>query len=491
MDYETIIGLEVHSQLSTESKMFCSCMATYQEMAPNTTICPVCVGMPGTLPIPNTVAIRHVVRTGLALECEISSESKFDRKNYPYPDLMKGYQISQFDKPIATNGCLLVEGIDEMTKVRINRVHLEEDVAKLMHRSNSDESYSLLDINRSGVPLMEIVSEPDLRSADEARDYLTSLRTILRYLKVSTANMEEGSFRCDANISIRPVGDNELGPKVEIKNMNSFRAVHKALTFEQKRQINCKRNGERIVQETRGWSDQDGETFSQRSKEHAHDYRYFPEPDIPPFNINESEVVELQESLPELPYARRIRFIESYGLSDKEAEQLTLSKEMADYFEQVALLGSVNNVLVHASAKAASNWLLGEMTRLLNEKSTEISLVKITPANLIELQIMVDSKKLSSTMAKEVFEQMFDTGTSPTEIVNKSGMQQISDESTLQTLVQEAIQINEKAVDDFLSGKETAVRFLVGQVMKLAKGKANPQLAEQLVVKELGKIRME
>ena len=491
MDYETIIGLEVHSQLSTESKMFCSCMATYQEMAPNTTICPVCVGMPGTLPIPNTVAIRHVVRTGLALECEISSESKFDRKNYPYPDLMKGYQISQFDKPIATNGCLLVEGIDEMTKVRINRVHLEEDVAKLMHRSNSDESYSLLDINRSGVPLMEIVSEPDLRSADEARDYLTSLRTILRYLKVSTANMEEGSFRCDANISIRPVGDIKLGPKVEIKNMNSFRAVHKALTFEQKRQLNCKRNGERIVQETRGWSEQDGETFSQRSKEHAHDYRYFPEPDIPPFNINESEVVELQESLPELPYARRIRFIESYGLSDKEAEQLTLSKEMADYFEQVALLGSGNNVPVHASAKAASNWLLGEMTRLLNEKSTEISLVKITPANLIELQIMVDSKKLSSTMAKEVFEQMFDTGTSPTEIVNKSGMQQISDESTLQALVQEAIQINEKAVDDFLSGKETAVRFLVGQVMKLAKGKANPQLAEQLVVKELGKIRME
>ena len=491
MDYETIIGLEVHSQLSTESKMFCSCMATYQEMAPNTTICPVCVGMPGTLPIPNTVAIRHVVRTGLALECEISSESKFDRKNYPYPDLMKGYQISQFDRPIATNGCLLVEGIDEMTRVRINRVHLEEDVAKLMHRSNSDESYSLLDINRSGVPLMEIVSEPDLRSADEARDYLTSLRTILRYLKVSTANMEEGSFRCDANISIRPVGDNELGPKVEIKNMNSFRAVHKALTFEQKRQINCKRNGERIVQETRGWSDQDGETFSQRSKEHAHDYRYFPEPDIPPFNINETEVIELQDSLPELPYARRTRFIESYGLSDKEAEQLTLSKEMADYFEQVALLGSGNNVPVHASAKAASNWLLGEMTRLLNEKSQEISLVKITPASLIELQIMVDSKKLSSTMAKEVFEQMFDTGTSPTEIVNKSGMQQISDESTLQTLVQEAIQINEKAVDDFLSGKETAVRFLVGQVMKLAKGKANPQLAEQLVVKELGKIRME
>ena len=491
MEYETIIGLEVHSQLSTESKMFCSCIATYQEMAPNTTICPVCVGMPGTLPIPNTVAIRHVVRTGLALECEISSESKFDRKNYPYPDLMKGYQISQFDKPIALNGGLLVEGIGGMTKVRINRVHLEEDVAKLMHRSTSDDSYSLLDINRSGVPLMEIVSEPDLRSADQAREYLTSLRTILRYLKVSTANMEEGSFRCDANISIRPVGDNDLGPKVEIKNMNSFRAVHKALTFEQKRQINCKKNDERIVQETRGWSDQNGETFSQRSKEDAHDYRYFPEPDIPPFNISKSEVVELQESLPELPYARRTRFRESYGLSAKEAEQLTLSKEMADYFEQVVSLGSVDNVLTYASAKSASNWLLGEMTRLLNEKSQEISLVKITPANLIELQIMVDSKELSSTMAKEVFERMFDTGASPTEIVKKSGMQQISDESTLQTLVQEAIQINEKAVEDFLNGKETAVRFLVGQVMKLARGKANPQLAEKLVITELGKIRIE
>ena len=482
MDYETIIGLEVHSQLNTDSKMFCSCMSTYQEMEPNTTICPVCVGMPGTLPIPNTVAIKHVIRTGLALECSISSESKFDRKNYPYPDLMKGYQISQFDKPIASNGYLLIEGLYGVAKVRVNRVHLEEDVAKLMHRSNVDESYSLLDINRSGVPLMEIVSEPDLRSPDEARDYLTSLRSILRYLEVSTANMEEGSFRCDANISIRPFGDTELGPKVEIKNMNSFRAVHKALTFEQKRQVNCKKTGERIAQETRGWSDQEGKTFSQRSKEQAHDYRYFPEPDIPPFRIDKSEVAGLKESLPEMPQARRNRFKESYGLTDKEAEQLTLSKEMADYFEQVVSTASGSK---ESSAKIASNWLLGEMTRLLNEKVKDISSVKIAPANLIELQSMVDSKTLSSTMAKEVFERMFDTGMTPTEIVKKSGMQQISDESTLQALVEEAIQINDKAVEDFLTGKETAVRFLVGQVMKLAKGKANPQLAEQLVVKQL------
>ncbi|PZC44318.1 MAG: aspartyl-tRNA(Asn)/glutamyl-tRNA(Gln) amidotransferase subunit B [Chloroflexi bacterium] len=491
MDYETVIGLEVHSQLNTDSKMFCSCMATYQEMEPNTIICPVCIGMPGTLPVPNTAAIRHVIRTGLALGCEISSESKFDRKNYPYPDLMKGYQISQMDKPIALNGYLLVEGASGVTKVRVNRVHLEEDVAKLMHKSTNDESYSLLDINRSGVPLMEIVSEPDLRSADQARDYLTSLRSILRYLDVSTANMEEGSFRCDANISIRPFGDTELGPKVEVKNMNSFRAVHKALMFEQKRQINCKKNGERIVQETRGWADQDGTTFSQRSKENAHDYRYFPEPDIPPFHINESEVVELQKSLPELPQARRNRFKESYGLSGKEAEQLTLSKDMSDYFEQVLLQASGDNDILNAIAKVISNWLLGEMTRLLNERGQEISMVKITPVNLIELQSMVDSKILSSTMAKEVFERMFDTGMRPTEIVAKSGMQQISDESTLQKLVEEAIQINEKAVEDFLNGKDTATRFLVGQVMKLARGKANPQLAEQLVVKELGKIKME
>ncbi len=485
MDYETIIGLEVHSQLNTDSKMFCSCMSTYQEMEPNTTICPVCVGMPGTLPIPNTSAIKHVIRTGLALECDISTESKFDRKNYPSPDLMKGYQISQFDKPIASNGYLMIEGSDGVTKVRVNRVHLEEDVAKLMHRSEMDESYSLLDINRSGVPLMEIVTEPDLRSPDEARDYLTTLRSILRYLEVSTANMEEGSFRCDANISIRRFGDAELGPKVEIKNMNSFRAVHKALTFEQKRQVNCKTTGERIVQETRGWSDQEGKTFSQRSKEQAHDYRYFPEPDIPPFHIDRSEVVELKKSLPELPQERRNRFKESYKLSDKEAEQLTLSKEMADYFETVVSAGSDNKEILQSSAKVASNWLLGEMTRLLNEKAQDISSVLIPPADLIELQSMVDSKTLSSTMAKEVFESMFNTGMTPAKIVQKSGMRQISDETTLEALVEDAIQINQKAVEDFLNGKETAVRFLVGQVMKLARGKANPQLAEELVVKRL------
>ena len=489
MDYETIIGLEVHSQLNTKSKMFCSCLAAYQDMGPNTVICPVCVGMPGTLPIPNVSAVKHVIRTGLALHCEIARESKFDRKNYPYPDLMKGYQISQFDKPIASNGILLLEGETAVKKIRINRVHLEEDVAKLMHRSDNNEAYSLLDINRSGVPLMEIVSEPDLRSADQAREYLVNLRSILRYLKVSTANMEEGSFRCDANISIRPLGAKELGPKVEVKNMNSFRAVHRALTFEEDRQIKAVNNGERIVQETRGWSDQDGETFSQRSKEQAHDYRYFPEPDIPPFEIDEAEVSALKNSLPELPYARRARFEVSYGLSKNDAIQLTLSREMADYFEAVVAVKSVYDETLNIHAKNVSNWLLGEMTRLLNERGQDISEVKISPTNLIQLQGLVNAKTLSSTMAKEVFEQMFNTGMSPSQIVKKSGMQQISDEGELQGIVKEAIKANTKAVDDFLGGKETAVRFLVGQTMKLARGKANPKIAEQLVITELKKIK--
>ena len=489
MDYETIIGLEVHSQLNTKSKMFCSCLAAYQDMGPNTVICPVCVGMPGTLPIPNVSAVKHVIRTGLALHCEIARESKFDRKNYPYPDLMKGYQISQFDKPIASNGILLLEGETAVKKIRINRVHLEEDVAKLMHRSDNNEAYSLLDINRSGVPLMEIVSEPDLRSADQAREYLVNLRSILRYLKVSTANMEEGSFRCDANISIRPLGAKELGPKVEVKNMNSFRAVHRALTFEEDRQIKAVNNGERIVQETRGWSDQDGETFSQRSKEQAHDYRYFPEPDIPPFEIDEAEVSALKNSLPELPYARRARFEVSYGLSKNDAIQLTLSREMADYFEAVVAVKSVHDETLNIHAKNVSNWLLGEMTRLLNERGQDISEVKISPTNLIQLQGLVNAKTLSSTMAKEVFEQMFNTGMSPSQIVKKSGMQQISDEGELQGIVKEAIKANTKAVDDFLGGKETAVRFLVGQTMKLARGKANPKIAEQLVITELKKIK--
>ena len=313
MEYEAVIGLEVHAQLRTSSKMFCGCSAAYQEMEPNTVVCPVCMGMPGVLPVPNREAVEHVVRTGLALGCTIATQSKFDRKNYPYPDLMKGYQISQHNLPIASGGRLVVETSDGTREVGINRVHLEEDVAKLLHRSDGSGIYSLLDINRSGVPLMEIVSEPDMRTAEEAYDYLTRLRSILRYVGASTANMEEGSFRCDANVSMRPSGASEFGPKVEIKNMNSFKSVHSALTFEMVRQTEIARSGGRIVQETRGWADDRGLTFSQRSKEDAHDYRYFPEPDIPPFSIDPDWVSQVERAMPELPAARKARFEDGYG----------------------------------------------------------------------------------------------------------------------------------------------------------------------------------
>jgi aspartyl-tRNA(Asn)/glutamyl-tRNA(Gln) amidotransferase subunit B len=333
MDYEVIIGLEVHVQLLTKSKMFCSCSAVYAASPPNTHVCPVCLGMPGVLPVINKKAIEYTVMTALALNCTISEYSKFDRKNYPYPDLMKGYQISQYDSPVGKKGWLNVELDGQQKKLGITRVHLEEDVAKLLHRSAQwGEAYSLVDVNRSGVPLMEVVGEPDIRSAEEARQYLIKLRSILQYLGVSTGNMEDGSFRCDANISLRPVGTSEFLTKVEVKNMNSFKAVYRALEYEAQRQKQVLESGDRLVQETRGWVEEKGITVSQRSKEYAHDYRYFPEPDLPPLTFSRQWVEELHRQLPELPDARRERFITSYGLSPYDASLLTSSKSMADYF---------------------------------------------------------------------------------------------------------------------------------------------------------------
>ena len=336
MDYEIVIGLEVHSQLLTNSKMFCSCQAGYQDASPNTTVCPVCMGMPGVLPVINRQAIEFIIKTGLALDCTIAHHTKFDRKNYPYPDLMKGYQISQYDLPVASNGHLTLETDEGEKTIGITRVHMEEDVAKLFHRAEEfGEGYTLLDINRAGVALMEIVSEPDLRSADDARTYLTQLQSILRYIGVSNANMEEGNFRCDANISIRPVGQEKLGSKVEIKNMNSFRAVHGALEYEAKRQLSAIQEGERIVQETRGWDDANGRTFSQRIKEEENDYRYFPEPDLPPLEISSSWIDQIEHTIPELPKARFHRFINDLGLSEYDAELLTTTQQTADYYESI------------------------------------------------------------------------------------------------------------------------------------------------------------
>ena len=487
MEYEVVIGLEVHTQLLTNSKMFCSCGASYQEASPNTIVCPVCMGMPGTLPVINKKAIEFVIRTGLALNCTIAKETKFDRKNYPYPDLMKGYQISQYDEPIASNGRLALESDGKEKTIEITRVHLEEDVARLLHRTEGyGEGYSLLDINRSGTPLMEIVSEPDMRSPEEARSYLTRLQSIVRYIEVSTANMEEGSFRCDANISIRPKGTTELGPKVEVKNMNSFRSVYRALEYEAERQVHAVNEGKRIVQETRGWVEDRGVTLSQRTKEYASDYRYFPEPDLVSLVIDLEWVQEIKDSLPELPEARKTRFVEQYALPDYDANILTSSKGTADFFESIM---EASSAAQQQQAKSVSNWILGELARLMNATGTGIEDVKIRPQHLVELLELIEDGTLSNNLAKTVFEEMFTTGNPPKQIVEKAGMVQISDEDSIRPAVEEAINSNHGPVTDYLGGKETAMRFLIGQVMKITRGKANPQLASRLLEEKLESMR--
>ena len=436
--YESVIGLEVHAQLLTHSKMFCSCRADYQGAEPNTTVCPVCLGMPGVLPVMNRRAVEFVIMTGLALNCAIAEHTKFDRKNYPYPDLMKGYQISQYDQPIASNGWMMLQVDGQEKRAGITRVHLEEDVAKLFHRTDAlGETYSLLDVNRAGVPLMETVGEPDLRSPEEARQYLVSLRSILQYLGVSTGNMEEGSFRCDANISIRPWGQEEYGVKVEVKNMNSFRAVYRALQYEFQRQVQVIEDGGRIIQETRGWVDDQNITVSQRSKEYANDYRYFPEPDLPPLAISRQWVEEVHSRLPELPEARRDRYVQQYALPLYDATLLTASKATADFFEAVAALKGAEGDTWRQRAKAAGNWMLGDVARLLNASDLELEESRLTPAHLSEMLDLLDSGTLSTTMAKTVLEETFATGKTPQAVVQEKGMSQISDASGLEPAVEE------------------------------------------------------
>ena len=481
-DYEVVIGLEVHSQLLTQSKMFCSCSATYQQAEPNTVVCPVCMGMPGVLPVANRKAVEYVMNTGLALNCEIAPYTRFDRKNYPYPDLMKGYQISQQGLPIASNGWLDVDIGGTIKNIGVNRVHLEEDVAKLFHRTGPDDDrYSLLDINRAGVPLMEIVSEPDMRSAEEARAYLVQLRSILRYLGVSTANMEEGSFRCDANISIRREGSSELGPKVEIKNVNSFKYVYEALKHETVRQIRLAREGHRIVQETRGWVENKAVTVSQRTKELAHDYRFFPEPDLPPIHISQEWVREVKTMLPELPRARQARFMERYGLSQYDASLLIASKSTADYFEILMDTNLTSGYDLGVRAKAVSNWIVGELSRLMNETGQDFEAVKFDPSAVHELIDMAEEGILSSSMAKTVFEEMYRGGDSPKAIAEAQHLVQISDNDSIAPIVDDAIASNGQAVEDYVQGKETALKYLVGQVMRVTKGRANPKMVADLL----------
>ncbi len=488
-DYEAVIGLEVHSQLLTASKMFCSCVSGYQDAEPNTTVCEVCLGMPGVLPVINRRAVELVIATGLALGCSIGAYTKFDRKNYPYPDLMKGYQISQFDQPVASNGHLDVTTDGVETTVRINRVHLEEDTARLLHRNGSGDAYTLLDANRAGVPLMEIVTEPDIGSPAEARAYLTSLHTILRFIGVSTANMEEGNFRCDANVSIRPVGDQELGAKVEVKNMNSFRSVYGALEFEIIRQTALARDGVRIVQETRGWIDDREITVSQRSKEYASDYRYFPEPDLPPLAIDRALVDRIRAELPELPQAKKTRFMEEFRLSDYAAGLLTASKDTANFYDKLMSFSTLTGEDKYLRAEVNSNWTITELSRLENAPGEPAVEGGVDPAHLAELLDMIASGVLSTRMAKTVFEEMYATGEAPGRIVEKGGMEQISDADSITPAIEEAIDKNPGPVEEYLGGKDEVIKFLVGQVMKITRGQANPQLVTTLLEDKLKAMR--
>ena len=481
MNYETIIGLEVHAQLLTKSKMYCGCSADYASAPPNTHVCPVCLGLPGVLPVINRQAIEFTMMTALALNCEVSEFTKFDRKNYPYPDLMKGYQISQYDAPIGKKGYLTIEVDGQRKKIGITRVHLEEDVAKLIHRSSGGEDFSLVDVNRSGCPLMEIVGEPDLRSPEEARQYLIKLRSILQYLGVSTGNMEEGSFRCDANISLLPEGKKEFTPKVEVKNMNSFRAVYLAMEYEAKRQRQYADEGKRLFQETRGWVEDKGKTVSQRSKEYAHDYRYFPEPDLPPLVIGRDWVEAVRAKLPELPEARRDRFMAEFGLPLYDADQLIREKAMADYFEKC--VGTSKEV----APKEISNWLLGEVTGIINAGGIDIAgfNTKVSPGNLAGLLILVSKNTVNIPTAKSVLAEMHRTGRDAASLIAERGLGQISDTQELEKIAAEVIKSNLQPVADYRAGKETALKFLVGQVMKATKGRANPQVVNEVLKRKL------
>ena len=484
--YETVIGLEVHVQLATASKMFCSCGSDYQSAAPNTRVCPVCLGLPGSLPQINSKAVEYTILTGLALGCQIPEYTKFDRKNYPYPDLMKGYQISQYDKPLALQGIMPIDVDGQQKDINVTRVHLEEDVAKLSHLSDSSGSYSVVDINRAGVALMEIVSEPDMRSAEEARQYLMNMHSMVQYLGVSNANMEDGNFRCDANVSVRLKGQEEFGTRTEIKNMNSFRSVVSAIEYETQRQIDVIESGGKVVQETRGWVDDKQVTASQRSKEQAHDYRYFPEPDLPPLIISAQMVEEIKALLPELPSVRKQRFINDLDLTEYEADLLTSEKSTADYFENV-----VNKLPEQSDRykpiKTTSNFILGDLTALMKDTGENFSSCSLSPNYLAELVMTVVSGDISVNIAKNVLAESFKTQDSPSVIIERNNYAVISDTDVLFASVETVVANNTKAVEDYKSGKESAAKFLVGQVMKETKGQAKPDVVAGIVLEVLSK----
>lgn len=477
MEFETVIGLEVHAQLTTESKIFCGCSTVFGS-PPNTHTCPVCLGMPGVLPVLNKKVVEYAIKLATATNCEIGKFNQFARKNYFYPDLPKGYQISQFDLPIAEHGWIEIEVAEQVKKIGITRIHMEEDAGKLVHDERAPQSY--VDLNRTGTPLLEIVSEPDIRSPEEATAYLKKLHAIVRYLDVCDGNMQEGSFRCDANISLRPVGQEEFGTRTELKNMNSFRNVQKALEYEVRRQRDVLLEGGKIVQQTLLWDADRNVTNSMRSKEEAHDYRYFPDPDLVPVVIDDAWIKQVKDAMPELPDQRKARLVADFELPEYDAEVITSSRELAAYFE-MALEDFPN-------AKKLSNWIMTELMRLMKgEEGIDISRCAVGPKSLATLLNMVEKGTISGKIAKTVFEDMMETGKDAEVIVKEKGLVQMSDEGELLQIVQEIVAANPGQVEQFKAGKTKVMGFFVGQLMKRTQGKANPNLANELFTKELNK----
>jgi aspartyl-tRNA(Asn)/glutamyl-tRNA(Gln) amidotransferase subunit B len=476
MDFETVIGLEVHAQMLTDTKIFCNCSTKFGG-APNSHTCPVCLGMPGVLPVLNKKVVEYAMKMALATNCVINTSCEFARKNYFYPDLPKGYQISQYAYPLAEHGHVLLDINGEQKKIGITRIHMEEDAGKLLHDEHNPVSY--VDLNRTGVPLIEIVSEPDMRSPEEAADYLKRLHEILVYLEICDGNMEEGSFRCDANVSIRPKGQKEFGTRTELKNMNSFRNVQRALEYEIKRQQYLVENGGTVVQETRLWDDAGGVTNSMRSKEEAHDYRYFPDPDLVPILVDEAWVEKIRKELPELPLVKRERFIKEYQIPAYDAGVLTSDKALALYYEDV--------VKLCGKPKIVSNWLMGDVMRFLNEDKRSIRECPIKAEALADMIKLIEEGAISGKMAKEVVEDMYKTGKSPQDIIKEKGLVQITDEGELIKTITSIIESNQAQVAEYRGGKEKVFGFFVGLVMKATKGKANPQLVNEILKKMLAK----
>ena len=476
-DYEVVIGLEVHAELSTKTKIFCSCPTEFGA-EPNTHVCPVCMAMPGALPVLNEKVVEYAVKAGIATNCTISKDSKNDRKNYFYPDLPKSYQISQFDKPLCEHGYVEIEDEEgNKKKIRILRIHIEEDAGKLNH--NEFTGGSLVDLNRAGVPLIEIVSEPDLRSTKEAEEYLKKVKSILEYIEVSDCKMQEGSFRADVNVSVRKKGATEFGTRTEMKNMNSFRSIIRGIEYETQRQIEVLENGGKVEQETLRWDDVSGKTFSMRDKEDAQDYRYFPEPDLVAIRLSEEYIENIKNNLPELPESRKQKYLSVYGLSEKDSRMLISSKYLSNMFEEAEKICK--------NGKAVANWLLSDVSRILNENEMEADSIPFTAEQLAKMIELIDKGIISSAIGKKVLEELFENPKDPEEIIKEKGWLQISDEGAIKEIVNKILEANPASVADFKAGKDRALGFLVGQAMKETKGKANPQMLNKMFLEELKK----